>query len=88
MAMYRAKEKGRNAFEFFACGMGTAMLADFKLENELRQALKAGQFVLHISPSFTSVAEIVGVEALIRWQHPEHGLARQPASFHLQSAAG
>lgn len=81
MAMYRAKEKGRNAFEFFACGMGTAMLADFTLENELRQALKAGQFVLHYQPKLhLGSGEIVGVEALIRWQHPVHGLV-SPARF-------
>ena len=74
-AMYRAKDKGRNAFEFFACGMDATLLEDFLLENELRQALKLGQFVLYYQPKLSLCSgEIVGVEALIRWQHPVHGL--------------
>ena len=80
-AMYRAKDKGRNAFEFFTSGMDATVLENFLLENELRQALQAGQFILHYQPKLClGSGDIVGAEALIRWQHPLHGLV-SPARF-------
>ena len=74
-AMYRAKDKGRNAFEFYASDMNRDALENFLLENDLRQAIKLRQFVLHYQPKLClESGAIVGAEALIRWQHPRLGL--------------
>ena len=74
-AMYRAKDKGRNAFEFYTSDINRGALENFLLENDLRQAIKLRQFVLHYQPKLClESGAIVGAEALIRWQHPRLGL--------------
>ena len=74
-AMYSAKEKGRNNFQFFSADMNTKVLERLSIENYLRLALRRQELLLHYQPriSFAS-GEVVGVEALIRWQHPRRGL--------------
>ncbi|MEO8752079.1 MAG: EAL domain-containing protein, partial [Casimicrobiaceae bacterium] len=73
-AMYRAKEMGRNAYQFYASEMGSKATARVHLEFALRQALVLGQFELHYQPVLViGTGEVVGMEALIRWQHPELG---------------
>ena len=80
-AMYRAKEAGRNAYQFFANEMNVAALERLVLENSLRQALERGEFVLHYQPQVdVASGSIVGSEALIRWRHPEIGMV-SPARF-------
>jgi len=80
-ALYRAKEAGRNTFQFYAAEMNQRLLARLDLERDLRQALDSGEFLLHYQPqvNFASGA-IVGVEALVRWQQPERGIV-SPAEF-------
>ena len=74
LAMYKAKEMGRNALHFFDPAMQTAVLERASLEKELRKALKEGQFVLHYQPQVVGAGRATGAEALVRWAHPERGL--------------
>ncbi len=74
-AMYKAKELGRNTFQFYAAEMNTATLERLLMESNLRRALKQQEFVLHYQPLVNLQSGlIVGVEALIRWRHPDLGL--------------
>ena len=74
-AMYRVKERERNGFEFYAQEMNEWALGRIALETSLHQALETGQFELHYQPQVgLREGRIVGVEALLRWQHPKDGL--------------
>jgi diguanylate cyclase (GGDEF)-like protein len=74
-AMYSAKERGRNNVRCYAEGMTTATQDRVRLESELHDALRAGQFELHYQPKVdTSSGRINSAEALIRWRHPQRGL--------------
>jgi diguanylate cyclase (GGDEF)-like protein/PAS domain S-box-containing protein len=81
IAMYRAKQSGRNGYQFFTTEMQVHAARSLRLENALRRALERDQLSLHYQPqlSLTSGA-IVGVEALLRWQQPELGQV-SPAEF-------
>jgi diguanylate cyclase (GGDEF)-like protein/PAS domain S-box-containing protein len=81
LAMYRAKKSGRDGYRFFAAEMNVAARRAVTLERELRQALAAEQFVVHYQPQVSLASgEVVGVEALVRWNHPYRGLVR-PGEF-------
>ena len=74
MALYRAKADGRNAFHFFEAEMDAKMQARRSLELDLRKALVAGEFELFYQPQVNLEAnEIIGFEALLRWNHPTRG---------------
>jgi len=74
-AMYRAKSNGRDSFEFYTEQMKLDAQERMLLERELRLALKDHQFILHYQPQIDiNTNKIIGVEALIRWQHPSIGL--------------
>lgn len=74
-AMYRAKEQGRNTFQFYAAEMNQATLDRLLMESNLRRALKQQEFVLHYQPLVSLQSGLIlGVEALIRWQHADLGL--------------
>ena len=80
-AMYRAKDAGRNIFQFYTQEMNACTLDRLKLENSLRYALERNEFVLHYQPQLDlSSGRIIGMEALLRWQRPGHGLV-SPADF-------
>ena len=80
-AMYHAKENGRNNYKFFEQKMNVRAVQRQSIEVSLRRALERQEFVLHYQPKINLVSGlIVGVEALIRWQHPERGLLL-PAQF-------
>ena len=80
-AMYHAKEQGRNNFQFFAAEMNLKSVQRQSLESGLRRALERDEFLLHYQPKVDLVTgEITGVEALIRWQHPDLGLV-PPSQF-------
>jgi diguanylate cyclase (GGDEF)-like protein/PAS domain S-box-containing protein len=80
MAMYKAKAEGRNAIRFFSAGMQEAVNARSQLEADLRQGLVAQEFYLAYQPQVDNTGHIIGVEALLRWQHPKQGLV-MPAQF-------
>jgi diguanylate cyclase (GGDEF)-like protein/PAS domain S-box-containing protein len=81
MAMYHAKENGRNNFQFFKVEMNLKALERHAIEGSLRHALERGEFLLHYQPKVNlETLEITGVEALIRWQQPDRGLV-PPSQF-------
>lgn len=74
-AMYHAKSSGRNCFQFFKDEMNVRAVERQSLEGNLRQALERQEFVLHYQPKVNlETGAITGVEALLRWEHPERGL--------------
>ncbi len=74
-AMYHAKESGRNNYKFFEQGMNDRAVQRQSIEADLRGALERQEFVLYYQPKINlHSGAIVGVEALIRWRHPERGL--------------
>lgn len=80
-AMYRAKQEGRNGFCFFTPEMQEQSIRRLQLENALRRAIERDQLSLHFQPQLSLKNDtIVGVEVLLRWQHPEWG-AISPAEF-------
>jgi predicted signal transduction protein with EAL and GGDEF domain len=75
VAMYFAKEKGRNNYQFFSAEMNVRAQDRLSVENYLRLALRRHELVLHYQPRLSfATGELLGVEALIRWQHPRRGL--------------
>ena len=80
-AMYHAKENGRNNYKFFEQSMNARAVQRQSIEAGLRRALERQEFVLHYQPKINlHSGTIAGVEALIRWQHPQRGLL-PPAQF-------
>lgn len=74
-AMYRAKQQGRNNYQFYTRAIGNKVSESLDLENNLYKALEREEFVLHYQPQIDlTTGRLVGLEALIRWQHPERGL--------------
>ncbi|HEY5798776.1 MAG TPA: EAL domain-containing protein, partial [Burkholderiaceae bacterium] len=81
IALHRAKESGRNNFQFYTPGMNARALERLQLEGDLRLALEQQQFVVHYQPQVAlDSGSIVGMEALIRWNHPQLGMV-PPARF-------
>jgi diguanylate cyclase (GGDEF)-like protein/PAS domain S-box-containing protein len=80
-AMYRAKDKGRNGFEFYAARMGTEVGEKLLLAGELRRAMHAGELCLYYQPQIDVLGgSLHGIEALCRWRHPIRGVL-PPAQF-------
>jgi diguanylate cyclase (GGDEF)-like protein len=74
LAMYQAKAAGRNTICFFDPGMQAVATANAALTYELRQGLRNNEFLLYYQPQMGPQGHMVGVEALVRWQHPQRGL--------------
>ena len=88
-AMYRAKQQGKNRFEFFSPEMLARSLDRLKLIGEMNHALEREQFILHYQPQVSiKTGLIVGFEALIRWNHPEHGLVSPEVFIPLAEETG
>jgi len=74
-AMYHAKERGKNNFQFYQADMNASALQRLELESDLRHALEQGEFKLFYQPQFSGDGKrLTGAEALLRWQHPQRGL--------------
>lgn len=81
VAMYRAKEQGRNNFQFYTPDMNFRAGELLMLETELRKAIDEDQLVLHYQPQVHMASgALVGMEALVRWRHPEQGMV-SPGDF-------
>lgn len=84
LAMYQAKADGRNSLRFFDPAMQAAVNANAAMHSELRQSLRKGDFLVHYQPQVGRNAHMFGVEALVRWQHPQRGLV-YPNEFIAQA---
>lgn len=73
LAMYKAKDAGRNTLRFYDPDMACEVLKRASLDNDLREAVQKKQFVLHYQAQMNG-SQVIGAEALLRWQHPERGL--------------
>ena len=81
IAMYKAKDDGKNNFQFYSAKMNTHSFERLALESSLRRALEQEEFELHYQPKVdANSSKIVGMEALLRWQHPELGMVA-PVKF-------
>jgi diguanylate cyclase (GGDEF)-like protein/PAS domain S-box-containing protein len=80
-AMYRAKERGRHNYQFYTPDMNARAFERLALENKLRRALEREELVLHYQPRVDILSrKVTGMEALVRWNHPDFGLI-PPADF-------
>jgi diguanylate cyclase (GGDEF)-like protein len=80
-ALYHAKDRGRNTFEFYSPELSAATRARMVLEGELRHAVEHQEFVLHYQPQIDADGDrVVAVEALLRWAHPQRGMV-SPGTF-------
>jgi diguanylate cyclase (GGDEF)-like protein/PAS domain S-box-containing protein len=80
LAMYQAKAAGRNGMSFFDPAMQARVSARAELEADMRRALNHGEFLLHYQPQLSVDGRVIGVEALVRWNHPQRGLV-PPVEF-------
>ncbi len=80
-AMYHAKERGKNNFQFYQADMNASALERLELESDLRHALEQQEFTLYYQPQFSGDGKrLTGAEALLRWRHPSRGLV-SPGEF-------
>jgi len=80
IAMYQAKDNGRNTWANFETSMQEAVTWRYQLEQELKQAVRQEQFEVYLQPQVSAKGQILGGELLVRWHHPERGLI-SPAEF-------
>lgn len=89
IAMYRAKESGRNTYEVYSALFDVGMVQWLAMESELHRALQREELTLHYQPIVNvDKGEIVGVEALVRWPHPERGVLYPDAFIPLAEESG
>jgi diguanylate cyclase (GGDEF)-like protein/PAS domain S-box-containing protein len=88
IAMYQAKAAGRNTLRFFDQSMQAMISARACLEEDLRLGLQEQQFLLHYQPQMDDEGRITGAEALVRWQHPQHGLVHPLEFIRLAEETG
>lgn len=89
VAMYHAKQDGRNAFRFFSPEMNAHVVHRVQMENNLRQALANNEFVIEYQPEISvGSGMVVGFEALLRWRHPERGLLGPDEFLPMAEASG
>ena len=80
-AMYMAKENGKDNYQLFNPDMHARAMARLELKAELQRALDAGEFTLRYQPIMDlERGDMAGMEALVRWEHPERGIARRRPS--------
>ena len=88
-ALYKAKDKGKNTYQIFTASMDTEAYKLFTLESDLRKALELNQFELYYQPQIcANTNQIIGAEALIRWNHPEWGIVSPDEFIPMQKKQG
>ena len=88
-AMYLAKSRGKNNFQFFTAELAQRASRHFTMESELRQAAERGELRLHYQPRYELGQTVMcGMEALLRWQHPQRGLLGPGAFIELAEESG
>jgi diguanylate cyclase (GGDEF)-like protein/PAS domain S-box-containing protein len=88
-AMYHAKERGRNGYQFFRHDMNARAVERQLIESNLRRALERSEFVLHYQPKLDLASgAITGAEALLRWEHPEWGMVQPERFIHIAEECG
>lgn len=88
LAMYKAKEAGRNTLCFFDPDMQASVLARTLMEKEMRAGLRDGQFFLCYQPQVSRTGALTGAEALLRWRHPQRGLVSPREFIPIAEASG
>ncbi|HUH59655.1 MAG TPA: EAL domain-containing protein [Candidimonas sp.] len=89
IAMYRAKEAGRDNFQFFTAGLNEKALERLQLETDLRNAIDRNELLLHYQPQVSlQTGRVVGMEALIRWAHPSMGMIAPSRFISLAEETG
>ena len=88
LAMYQAKEAGRNTLRFFDPEMQAALELRTAMEAQLHNGLRSGQFLLLYQAQVDHVGRLIGAEALMRWNHPEQGLLTPNRFIHLAEESG
>lgn len=88
LAMYRAKDSGRNALRFFDPDMQSMVVERSRVEKDLRQAISEQQFVLHYQALVSGERQVIGVEALVRWSHPQRGMVAPDEFIALAEETG
>ncbi|MFC4789173.1 MULTISPECIES: EAL domain-containing protein [Giesbergeria] len=88
LALFQAKAQGRNNLRFFKPDMEVVVAARAALEADLREGLAREQFLLYYQPQVDSQHRMFGVEALVRWQHPQRGLVAPGSFIGLAEASG
>jgi diguanylate cyclase (GGDEF)-like protein/PAS domain S-box-containing protein len=88
LAMFQAKAAGRNTLRFFDSLMQAEVWAHAALETDLREAVQRQQFLLYYQPQVVGGGQITGVEALVRWQHPQRGMVSPAEFIPLAEASG
>jgi predicted signal transduction protein with EAL and GGDEF domain/FixJ family two-component response regulator len=89
MAMYQAKDQGRNGHAFFGESMAVRSLGRLEMENDLRHAFEVGEFKIHYQPKLDLATDrIIGAEALLRWNHPARGWISPDAFIPVAEESG
>lgn len=88
-AMYRAKEEGKNNYQYYQSAMTVRAVERMNLEKELRNALKEDQLIIYYQPQIDArINQVIGMEALVRWQHPLKGFMNPSAFIPLAEEIG
>ena len=89
MAMYKAKDAGKNTYRFYDNNMNIEAVEHLRIRNGLRAAIENREFILHYQPQIDlRTGAVVGAEALIRWNHPEHGTIPPGRFIHIAEDTG
>lgn len=89
MAMYRAKEEGRNNFAFYVRSIDNLLQNRTGMQNALRKAVERSEFLIHYQPQLeVSANGVTGIEALVRWQHPDYGIVMPDKFISLAEEMG
>jgi diguanylate cyclase (GGDEF)-like protein len=88
-AMYHAKQKGKNGFQYYMGSMNVTAATRLEIESELHRAIELGQLVLYYQPQTdVQTGALTGAEALLRWQHPQRGLMTPDQFIHIAEESG